>query len=254
MKKTIRSGIQQACNSTNFMIGFIIIILAIFVPSMESIILAIRDKALVTKGFHGRLISDAIKADPMKFFVPISCTLPFSAIYVDDIKTGYIKYYVFRTTKTSYIFARIIACFISGGAVIVVGILASYVLAALVFSPFESAALVEEEQIEWLKQIIAICGSLFLSGGFWALIGMTSSAFMESKYIAYSSPFVFYYVLVIIHERYLNSFYILNPVEWFLPSSKWPFENIGASIFVLELAAAVSLIFAAQVYRRLEQI
>lgn len=75
------------------------------------------------------------------------------------------------------------------------------------------------------------------------------------KYIGYCSPFIIYYVLVIIGERYLLRFIYVNPQQWINPTlQQWvnitpkPGElqsyNAGY-IYVALLVAALIAVFCA---------
>ena len=102
--------------------------------------------------------------------------------------------------------------------------------------------------------LLKTCGLLFLNGGLWAVIGMTMSSIMESKYIAYASPFVMYYMLVIINERYFPDAYLIYPREWLVPSDLWPFGFLGPAILMIELAHIVAILFIFRAGRRLQEI
>ena len=91
-----------------------------------------------------------------------------------------------------------------------------------------------------------------LSGGFWAVVGLSLSTLMESKYISYASPFVLYYLLVILHERYTPALYVLDPAEWIAQQDRWPFGAIGPAAVVLELTAVFAVIFIIRAEGRLK--
>ena len=94
----------------------------------------------------------------------------------------------------------------------------------------------------------------FLSSGLWALVGMTASTWMESRYIAYAAPFVLYYVLIMLYERYFPTFYVLDPRAWLLPSPQWIGEGWGEALLVMELSVVSALIFSLRAGRRLMEI
>ena len=100
---------------------------------------------------------------------------------------------------------------LSGGLVIVVGVLIEWGISALVLLPMEKVAEAPSESTVFL---LKTCVLLFLNGGLWAVLGMTMSTIMESKYIAYASPFIVYYLLVILYERYFPNAWLLYPKNW----------------------------------------
>lgn len=253
MVKAISSSIKQAVLSRGFALGLIGIVVVILVTSIESITAALRTKDLLSSGFHTELIFSAMKSDNMSLALPILCTLPFTASFVDDLKSGYIKEYLPRITIKRYVVSKIIGCVVSGGLVIALGILLSYVSAALIFSPAEAA----QANGSGTGDFSTLLGSLllfFFSGAFWSVLGMTFAALTGSKYMAYASPFIFFYILVVLYERYFDKLYILYPREWLYPSAGWMFGNTGVVILLTELTIISALAFASCARKRIEQL
>lgn len=139
---------------------------------------------------------------------------------------------------------------LSGGLVIVVGVLIEWGISALVLLPMEKVAEAPSESTVFL---LKTCVLLFLNGGLWAVLGMTMSTIMESKYIAYASPFIVYYLLVILYERYFPNAWLLYPKNW-LDSEVWPYGIGSAALFLLELTFLCGLVFYIRAKRRLEQL
>ena len=82
---------------------------------------------------------------------------------------------------------------------------------------------------------------------------MTASTVMESKYIAYASPFIVYYLLVILYERYFPDAWLLYPKNWLAPEI-WPYGVGSAALFLMELTFLCGLVFYIRGKRRLEQL
>ena len=139
---------------------------------------------------------------------------------------------------------------LSGGLVIVVGVLIEWGISALVLLPMEKVAEAPSESTGFL---LKTCVLLLLNGGLWAVLGMTMSTIMESKYIAYASPFIVYYLLVILYERYFPNAWLLYPKNW-LDSEVWPYGIGSAALFLLELTFLGGLVFYIRAKRRLEQL
>jgi hypothetical protein len=72
-----------------------------------------------------------------------------------------------------------------------------------------------------------------------------------SKYMAYASPFIFYYVLVILSERYLKGIYVINPQEWLNPQNEWIGGTWGVALLVGELVIVLGILYAILIRRRL---
>ena len=90
---------------------------------------------------------------------------------------------------------------------------------------------------------------LFFTGAFWSLIGMTAAALANSKHMAYATPFIFFYVLVILSERYFKGIPFLNPKIWMDPAT----EIWGIGILLI-LSVSVSLAFLYSAGRRLRNL
>ena len=133
---------------------------------------------------------------------------------------------------------------------ILIGSLCAYGLTALVFLPLEQ---IVENPPDLAAQIGQKFFLLFINGGIYAVLGMTMSTIMESKYIAYASPFIVYYLLVILYERYFPDAWLLYPKNWLDPEI-WPYGVGSAALFLLELTFLCGLVFYIRGKRRLEQL
>lgn len=254
MRKAIRSAVKQALAGKLFLLSAAGVSMLLFLSSVREIAAAFRSEELLANGFYHTLILDALSSDGMMLALPILAALPFTASVVEDVKSGFIKAYLPRASMKGYIAGKVMAGILSGGLVFVLGIFAAYGLAALWFMPMEAAA---EAGAELPARFLALMGHVllyFCSGAFWSMMGMLFAALTESKYMAYASPFVFYYVLIILYERYFDTLYVLYPKEWVMPSERWVFGDTGVVLFVAELTVLAALCFAAAAKRRLSQI
>ena len=132
----------------------------------------------------------------------------------------------------------------------VLGVGIAYGLTFLLLTPVEQVVTNYTPANVYIGEQIAL---LFLNGGLWAILGMTLSTLMESKYIAYASPFIVYYLLVILYERYFPSAWLLYPKNWLDPEI-WPYGIGSAALFLLELTFLCGLVFYVRGKRRLEQL
>ena len=95
----------------------------------------------------------------------------------------------------------------------------------------------------------------FCLGMLFSLVGMLFSMITSSRYMAYASPFVFEYALIIFHERYLKKLYIIYPKEWFAPSEEnWAFGTTGTLIYLLLLCILIAVILVPAMERRINEI
>lgn len=151
---------------------------------------------------------------------------------------------------------------------LLLGVILLYCVFALLFSPLElapqgieavtgSVSTVSTEMINFNGQITFVnlaerAFLFFLSGALWSLVGGLFATITMSKYMAYASPFIFYYVLVILSQRYFTNIYVLNPQEWLNPSELWNAGIWGAVLFVSELIVLLSIAYYAIMRRRLQ--
>lgn len=225
-------------------------VLLLFLSSVDSLLQLFPCLSLLSNGYHSEFVSNALSSDTVASFVPILAVLPFAACYIDDIKSKFARFYLVRSSYATYLASRVLVCFISGGLVIVTGVLLAWGISSLLFLPIEKAS---EVPSEYNILLLKSCVLLFLNGGLWATLGIAMSTIMESKYISYSSPFILYYLLVILYERYFPDAWLLYPKNWLNPEI-WPYGVGSAVVFLLELTFFSGLLFYFRGRRRLESL
>ena len=261
MAKSIFASLRHALANKGFVIAVTGTVAVLLLSSVQGIFSAFRSESLMQWGYHTDFVISALSSNAMTLALPILCALPYTATVLDDIKSGFIKAYLPRTTVMRYLLGKILAYAISGALVMVIGILLAWGLAALLFLPLESAPTILVDAagklIEVEKAASPLPGTIFricFSGSFWALVGMLLATLTGSKYMAYASPFVIYYVLIILYERYFDKLYIIYPKEWLNPSDKWMYGDGGVVILLFELTAIAALATGFAVKRRLSEL
>lgn len=216
--------------------------------SFDTILQLLRAPQVLPFGFHRTFLFQALDSDVFAPFLPIMAVLPLAGSYVEDLKSKFARFSMFRSGRGQYLLSISIACFLLGGLVIVLGVLLSLGLCYLGFSPMERAP----QAGETLPVGLGVrCVLLFLAGGLWATLGLAMSTVMESKYIAYVSPFIAYYLLVIAYQRYFLQASLLYPRLWISPVAPYSFSWMGAAVWMLELTILGILIFLLRGKRRL---
>lgn len=240
------SGAHQAITPRIFL-SVIGTILLIFLGSTEDIVRFFQEKSFVPMGYHTAFMTTALTSDTVVSFIPVLAALPFSGAYLDDLKSKFARFLLMRSSFGNYVLSRILVCFLFGGGLLFVGGILSWGISTLLYMPME---ILTNESVGSADQLWQFLGLIFIVGGFWAVVGLAMSTIMESKYIAYVSPFVIYYLLVILCERYLPELYILYPPNWTNPEM-WPYGAWGAMVFLLELTSAFSILFIVRAESRL---
>lgn len=249
MSNDILSGFRQA-GKWRTLLAILAMVSLILMNYLDPLLRTIREGGRFYENYHLELLLEATRSESIASYLPILATIPFTACYVDDVKTKFVRFWMLRSGYSGYLFSRSLICFLLGGGVILIGTLLSWFLSALALAPMESLSRTSEVIV---SNVIEQCVLLFINGGLWAVIGMTMSTVMESKYIAYAAPFILYYLLVILFERYFPEAFIIYPKNWINPE-KWPYGVWSASILLLELTIISGIVFHIRGKRRLEQL
>lgn len=249
LKNAIASGLKHISY-----VQVVLVVLStigiIYATSANRLIFNLREESVLPAGFHILHIFSALQSDTVASLLPIIAALPCAGKYIDDVKSKFARFFLIRTNYSIYLVSRVLVCFLSGGLVIFTGTLLAWGVSTLLFLPMERA---EEAQSGSAALLLRTCALLFLNGGLWAVLGTTMSTVMESKYIAYCSPFIVYYLLVILYERYFPDAWLLYPKNWLNPEI-WPYGIGSAALFLLELTFLCGLVFYIRGKRRLEQL
>ena len=133
---------------------------------------------------------------------------------------------------------------------------------ALIITPFEAVQTAQEATAQGgtidvsaqltFTDLMGRAFLFFLSGALWSLVGGLFATLTMSKYMAYASPFIFYYVLVILSQRYFSEIYVLNPQEWLNPSPLWNAGIWGAVLLVSELIILLAVLYGILIQRRIQ--
>lgn len=204
----------------------------------------------IPQGYHITLFSNALSADALIAFLPVLAAVPLAAGYLEDVKSKFVRFLLVRGSYGKYLTGQMFVCWLYGGLAVVLGVGMAYGPTFLLLTPVEQVVTNYTPANVHIGEQIAL---LFLNGGLWAILGMTLSTLMESKYIAYASPFIVYYLLVILYERYFPSAWLLYPKNWLDPEI-WPYGIGSAALFLLELTFLCGLVFYVRGKRRLEQL
>ncbi len=182
------------------------------------------------------LVISKMNTDLYYISVPIVCTLPYTTAVLDELQSGYIKSYLPHTSRKAYIYGKAGSCMISGG---LIEALPVFLYAGWKQTGAEGmlylmcgGSRLDMNYPEDGGTLTAHYGLLFLSGALWAILSATLSTWTKSRYIAYGSSFVIYYLLVILQQRYFPDSYMMNPMEWFRYQYTWVFGQWGIALML----------------------
>lgn len=249
MRATFCSCMKQSVFSIAFFASAAGCVIVLIFASVDAITEALRTKELLEAGWHNAQLLNAVKSDAFMLTVPILAAIPYATAFVDDLKSGYIRLYLHRTTFGRYLICKIAVCTITGGLAIIIGYFAVYAIFTGAFMPAEAPG-----GGGGIFDVLKCALNVFLTGCLWSCVGMLLSAVTENRYIAYVSPFIVCYLLIILHERYARDFYALYPVEWLAPVKSWPFGGFSILLLVVELIAICVALFLLIGGRRLRRL
>lgn len=159
------------------------------------------------------LFQTGFDSDLFRVSVPVAAAFPYGTSWILEYQSGFIKAYLPRSSMKAYILGKFFACGISGGLLEALGCLL-YLL-------------VKGEDAGEISLML-----IFASGMLWAVSSAVLASWSNSRYIAYGGPFVIYYLLIILYERYFEEMYCLYPYEWLSPTHTWVFGEWGVVIML----------------------
>ncbi len=240
--RQIFGDLKRAILGRSFLIAFLGMVLCLCIGVFSEAFAVFKMQPVeVMYGYHRELLLKALGSDIILFAVPILAAIPYTTAFTDDVKSGYLKPYLTRTSVTRYILGKGIGAAVSGGLALVLGIVTALGLFFLVFSPFEVYG--EYAVPSLLPEIRLRLLLFFLSGALWASVGLLASSLTQNVYLAYAAPFIFYYVLIILQERYFRTTFMLNPKNYLTMQGAWPLEGKSAALTLLMLVLILQLVF-----------
>lgn len=187
-------------------------------------------RAIISKGFLVGLLLEILIlcksgfcSDFYLLCMPVAVSFPYATAWLNDYQSGFIKLYLHRTSIRAYIIGKFAASALSGGLMLTISMIIAQWITGEGFTP----------------SLVPV----FASGCFWAAASTTLAAVSGSRYVAYGGGFVFYYLLVIMYERYFTSVYCLCPNEWIAPKHIWAFDEYGVLILLSGLMMLMFLVF-----------
>lgn len=137
----------------------------------------------------------------LTLFAPIVVSLPFCALYRDEISTGYKRFRISRMGKERYCIVKIITNFLLGALTLTFGTILYGGLVSIMFPHIQSYP---KEEIAFFLQSIGGINIwkkavkqllvLFLYGGFWGSVVLGFCGFIHNKYLIVGIPFMLKYI------------------------------------------------------------
>ncbi len=188
--RQVLGDIRRAVFGRSFLIAFIGMVICLLIGAFSDMLGVFRmDPIQVSYGYHRELLLKTLSSNIILFAVPILAAIPYTTAFTDDVRSGFLKPYLTRTSVSRYILGKGIGAAVSGGLALVLGILVTLGLFFLVFSPFEVYGEYAVQSL--IPDIVLRLVLFFLAGALWASVGLLASSLTQNVYLAYAAPFIF---------------------------------------------------------------
>lgn len=224
---------------------FIVCAGAMSVPLLsvfDEMVDVIRNNQQVVGGWTAELLEDMLCGDAMMLVLPVICALPFSASFTDEFNHGVIRFELIRGGKKMFAHSKLWTSICVGGCMAAFAVCFLTMVVSIIFLPLEQGENQNENILSAMMLFEIVC-RFFCLGAFESIVGLTVSSKLANRYMAWLSPFMTTYLLIIICERYFTSCRILYPMEWLNPSSNWPLQGWSVCLWLIFLIALLSWMF-----------
>lgn len=174
------------------------------------------------------LLSDGMQSRILLFLLPVAAVFAGADLYLREKQSGFLKFSVIRRDKAAYRREKI--CQIFGSTLWIWGIAVCIVM--IVGGVFGENGSEQLGRTEEFWRMCRLFFKVYLISAFVSNVGAICAVLTGSLYLTMGIPFVSYYFLVLLQERYFVEAAWLSPARWIQSEkgSTWLFLIIG--IFV----------------------
>lgn len=209
-----------------------------------------REQQGIARGFWMQAVISILQKKETVVFVSSMSGIIYAASCMEDFQSKFYKFYLARMDVESYMKGKIIGNLVGVTAVICVAAVLWILAIYLLYEPMETGKIENQRVIEAWQKIVNIlityCGGCLVLSS----MAMFFSLTVESVYIAYLTPFVAFFVIYIINQRFLNEIYYLNPYNWFLIEDYLGKEKLRIWGMLFLIYSVWNWLFANRVMRR----
>lgn len=254
MDRRVLTEVRRALSGRAFKLSVFFILVILCALSFEEIAGYINDffekNKTLANGYHNSYFLNKITSSEIMLVMPIICSLPAATAFIDDMNGKYIRFYLQRSGKSSYIGGKAAASIISGGLVMFLSVVLYYIILILLLTPIQAALKADESAPYYIQSIFKTLSLMFLNCSLWAMMGLVLATLTMNRYVAYSGSFIIFYLLVILYERYFPTLYVIYPKEWISPGSFTQLNGFALPLFLVEIIIILCLFFASLCERR----
>lgn len=184
------------------------------------------------------IIQRTIQAEHYLLAIPLLAPFAYGSAFYEEYRSRFLLMSASRSNICNYIGAKITATILTAGiAVMLSQIVVVAVCLYVVFPEKELYVQAAGGLLNNVPSVMEICGLGVLSGSFWALVGGISATVMKSQTMAYTAPFVLFYIFSEFQNRYYRTVYWLSPKEWVCSAYLDGFMKYGIFTAVITAAA-----------------
>lgn len=181
--------------------------------------------------------------------IPIAVPLAAGENTEAELRSRFSLFSYIRAGKKPYLISKTLGLILSGGLMVLGSMVIMMIFSIVGFrniQPLDLRTINMSEIYIWLISTFPIG---FLNGAFWALIGGLAAVITKNKHMAYTVPFILYYVLTVFQERYYRKLFYLSPRYWV---DSYIYGELPCVLILLVLTIFVSILFMKAVKRRLD--
>lgn len=251
MMKVLLTELKRAFFSPGFLAAIAGAVVAGFLGGYEFMKIALGGLAMEAVGeISVQVTYTSMYSNLFVLVIPILCTLPGAASFMEDTDSRFIREYLPRAGRMKYLISKTTATALSGGASVFGGLMAMLLIFSIMFPPLgiEQTGMLSNDYTITYYNFFRCSLLVLLNGCLWSLVGGVTAAATLNKYMAYACPFILYYVISIFQERYFKTYWIFNPKEWIMPGH---IELLQAFLCSAAAIAVLSIIYCLLMKRRL---
>ena len=160
-----------------------------------------------------KLLGEGLRSRILCFVIPVTAAVSGSDLYLRERQSGFLKFYVAREDKTRYQKEKNAQIFYSAAGIWI----AAVFLAMIVFWLSGSEKILHIEWKESLREMKSAASLLLKAALICAAaahLGAVCAIATKSLYLTMGIPFIAYYFLILLQERYFEATPWLSPVWW----------------------------------------
>jgi len=203
-------------------------------------------------GMESMCFSWAVGSDAAHFVLPIAAALPCSVLFIDDMTSGFIKGYVSKTGRATYIAVRGIVSLVVPALAVALGMMILYAALYFILSPYCPPGEGGSSVLTGLVGQLKIVAPYAAGASLWSSVGLLLAGATVNGFSAIASPFIIFYLMEIAFTRYFPKASQFAP-SMLLSGGELIENPMTLLITSLALSAALIGAFSAVAYSRIRR-